>query len=1170
MKKLRQTLGIPNRTTSSPDTLTKVQVDFQQLENCFRILDLQRDHLSNLTDKSSKRTTSGASMSEKGNMFCDSLTSYGERLLGNIETQQLANCFLKLTIAMRVYESFNNDLNDQMIKFLQTPMQNFLKKDIPNLREQRKTYEKKVALFEAAELKLRSFDGRPKKEIQNDPKYFEAEQEYNAAKLNLENCARQTIAIMNMFNCRYEYQMLENLSNFSEMFSSTLTRASTAIAEVSSQMNLFRGVIEKKKALYQQILDSKDAEPTGTLGKNQPQKKAPEVTEIFNTKTRNQLEVDSDSSSSEEEEDVRHIPGLGEEGTIQVRAFKKVPKDSESSPVVKEGWLSKKRQRKKKWHSYYFVLKYKYLLYYSCNEPKEDTLRGWISLSNCCVESYPLIPGCFSVNSQSQTYFISAKNDDLLNEWLLAIKICIEDEQLISIFQEEEDDVVQWAEEKRKKSQEHTYEENRRKLVEKLLISERNYVHTLNSLTQLQTTLSTEKLLPKQYDEKVVFANINLMFGVHREVLSDLESALESSTVSTKHLASLFLNRIGSFSLYGQYVSNYSRAHYTLNQSMKNSKFSSYIKVFEQENGIDYTNAFSQPLNRNVIYEQFLENLIENTQTTDPGFTLVTDACEAMKDLSEFIDQSHLQSKQMEQLFAVSQKISGCTEEIAIPGRRLIREGWLIWRTQTKDVSRYFFLFNDLLIEAKKSEKLITTGYNFKSCVPVSKASVRDMPDSDSVKNSFILCINTTTYNFSSPSASEKELWVKDINRVICSLNSNHVFRTPLAEVMNVEQERNLDVPYVIYETTRYIRENGLTTEGIFRLSGSHSLIENYREIVDQGEDLVLDDEINIHNVSGLLKLWLRELPEPPIPWSMYATFVEASKQDSSSETVECFKKALGKMPTHNRNLLLHLLSFLYEVVKNSETNKMNLKNLAIVFGPILLSKKRTENELIDPSDFNEAHDVVSRMLEYYPQAFEESSRIRNEKLQKTTSHGISKRAELSGVSTDELASADDDEDEDEKETEPLQTSGGWTQLTASLSGNPGNNNGVVVGGLRTPRIVGSSSGSSIGARPLSLLPGAIVKEGFLSREGAYHRWKPAWFVLKYKVLLSYNSPKDPKPKSRNELLSGCIIQDSQKKQFAFNIILKTEVLSLCGKSQEEADEWKDAIRSCIEILGSG
>lgn len=55
---------------------------------------------------------------------------------------------------------------------------------------------------------------------------------------------------------------------------------------------------------------------------------------------------------------------------------------------------------------------------------------------------------------------------------------------------------------------------------------------------------------------------------------------------------------------------------------------------------------------------------------------------------------------------------------------------------------------------------------------------------------------------------------------------------------------------------------DGLDHEGIFRLSGSAAKISQMKAQIDSGEMVTFERSTNIHDVCGLLKQYLRELPE--------------------------------------------------------------------------------------------------------------------------------------------------------------------------------------------------------------------------------------------------------------------------------------------------------------------
>lgn len=67
---------------------------------------------------------------------------------------------------------------------------------------------------------------------------------------------------------------------------------------------------------------------------------------------------------------------------------------------------------------------------------------------------------------------------------------------------------------------------------------------------------------------------------------------------------------------------------------------------------------------------------------------------------------------------------------------------------------------------------------------------------------------------------------------------------------------------------------SGFDQEGLFRISGNVRIMEKLRQSFDQYGDANLEEDGDIMAVAGLLKLFLRELPESIIPEHMTSEFI--------------------------------------------------------------------------------------------------------------------------------------------------------------------------------------------------------------------------------------------------------------------------------------------------------
>ena len=136
---------------------------------------------------------------------------------------------------------------------------------------------------------------------------------------------------------------------------------------------------------------------------------------------------------------------------------------------------------------------------------------------------------------------------------------------------------------------------------------------------------------------------------------------------------------------------------------------------------------------------------------------------------------------------------------------------------------------------------------------------------------------------------------------------------------------------------------------------------------VHQDQQMTFD----VHSVAGLLKLYLRELPEPLFTHSLYDQWISASNIQSSS--TECrlnaFTKVIEQLPRENYENLRHLIRFLHLLASHQEHNKMTATNLAIATAPSLMWSKPTTpttptsiNDLQSSNPMGETDDAMSAL----------------------------------------------------------------------------------------------------------------------------------------------------------------------------------------------------------------
>ncbi|RXN21140.1 rho GTPase-activating 27-like isoform X1 [Labeo rohita] len=156
----------------------------------------------------------------------------------------------------------------------------------------------------------------------------------------------------------------------------------------------------------------------------------------------------------------------------------------------------------------------------------------------------------------------------------------------------------------------------------------------------------------------------------------------------------------------------------------------------------------------------------------------------------------------------------------------------------------------------------------------------------------------------------------------------------------------NTTVPKFMEKCIRSVEKRGLKIDGIYRVSGNLAVIQKLRYKADHEEDLDLEDGQweEIHVITGALKLFLRELPEPLFPFSFFERFIAAIQMSDYSQKVSYFRDLVRNLPLPNHDTMEVLFRHLRKVIEHGELNRMSVQSMAIVFGPTLLRPQEESN----------------------------------------------------------------------------------------------------------------------------------------------------------------------------------------------------------------------------------
>ncbi|XP_069821475.1 rho GTPase-activating protein 1 [Dendropsophus ebraccatus] len=167
----------------------------------------------------------------------------------------------------------------------------------------------------------------------------------------------------------------------------------------------------------------------------------------------------------------------------------------------------------------------------------------------------------------------------------------------------------------------------------------------------------------------------------------------------------------------------------------------------------------------------------------------------------------------------------------------------------------------------------------------------------------------------------------------------NQQFGVSLQQLKDKRSDSHQKIPQVVQETVAYLRQNALSTEGIFRRSASTQVVREVQQKYNIGTPVNYQQYDDVHLTAVILKTFLRELPEPLLTFNLYSYVVGFSSIEQENR-VESTRETLKTLPEENYEVLRFLICFLVEVSARSDENKMTNTNLAVVFGPNLLWAK--------------------------------------------------------------------------------------------------------------------------------------------------------------------------------------------------------------------------------------
>ncbi|XP_056143388.1 rho GTPase-activating protein 23 [Lampris incognitus] len=183
----------------------------------------------------------------------------------------------------------------------------------------------------------------------------------------------------------------------------------------------------------------------------------------------------------------------------------------------------------------------------------------------------------------------------------------------------------------------------------------------------------------------------------------------------------------------------------------------------------------------------------------------------------------------------------------------------------------------------------------------------------------------------------------------------------------------NKFIPMIVEICCGLVEEMGLEYTGIYRVPGNNAMVSTLQDQLNKGVDINPTEEKwqDLNVVSSLLKSFFRKLPEPLFTDDKYNDFIDANRMENASDRLKTMKKLIGDLPDHYYHTLKFLIGHLKTVADHSDKNKMEPRNLALVFGPTLV--RTSEDNMTDMvTHMPDRYKIVETLIQHYAWFFNE------------------------------------------------------------------------------------------------------------------------------------------------------------------------------------------------------
>ncbi|XP_033937540.1 rho GTPase-activating protein 45 isoform X1 [Pseudochaenichthys georgianus] len=273
-------------------------------------------------------------------------------------------------------------------------------------------------------------------------------------------------------------------------------------------------------------------------------------------------------------------------------------------------------------------------------------------------------------------------------------------------------------------------------------------------------------------------------------------------------------------------------------------------------------------------------------------------------------------------------------------------------------------------------------------------------------------------------------------------------------------------IPFIITKCISEIERRALKMKGIYRVNGVKTRVEKLCQAFENGKELVELSQCSPHDISNVLKLYLRQLPEPIMLFRLYNSLMGLAKESLQGEAdtaegeevesnsinpavgkgpelvdlgpnsdpevlvlVDKLKELLKEPPKANVATLRYIIRHLRRIAELEEDNKMSPSNLGIVFGPSLMRPRPTGATISLSSlvDYPHQARIIECLIVFYSSIFQSKSSQTHKNIRSDSSSAQQVGQEdihpsdKVGAADEKIESAADGEEPNKPESEKLE-----------------------------------------------------------------------------------------------------------------------------------------------------